>query len=113
MMSYKGYTGNFKFDDRTEIFHGQVSGIRDVITFQGRSVDELKDALKDSIDDYLEMCEEEGKAPDKPFSGKFSLRLPPRMHAQVASAAALSNKSINAWIADTVANALPTMTEAQ
>ncbi len=72
MMSYKGYTGHFKYDDRAEIFHGQVSGIRDVITFQGRSVDELKEALKDSIEDYLEMCEEEGKSPDKPFTGKFS-----------------------------------------
>ncbi len=110
-MSYKGYTGHYKNDDKAEIFRGQVSGIRDVVTFQGRSVDELKRALKDSIDDYLEMCEEEGKAPDKPFSGKFSPRLTPGMHAQVASAAALSNKSINAWIADIVANALPTMTD--
>ena len=67
MMKYKGYTGYFNYDEEADIFHGEVLGIRDVVTFQGRSVDELKAALRDSIDDYLEMCEKHGKEPDKPF----------------------------------------------
>jgi predicted HicB family RNase H-like nuclease len=56
MMEYKGYTCHFNFDEDADIFHGKILGIRDVITFQGRSLDELKTALYDSIDDYLEMC---------------------------------------------------------
>jgi predicted HicB family RNase H-like nuclease len=105
-MSYRGYKGYFEYDGKADIFHGQVIGIRDVITFQGRSIDDLKVALKDSIDDYLEMCEQEEKSPDKPFSGKFSLRLPPEVHSKVAQAAASSHKSINSWITDVVENNL-------
>lgn len=106
MMSYRGYKGYFEYDEKADIFHGQVIGIRDVITFQGRSIDGLKVALKDSIDDYLEMCEQEEKSPDKPFSGKFSLRLPPEVHSKVAQAAASAHKSINSWITDVVENNL-------
>jgi predicted HicB family RNase H-like nuclease len=106
MMSYRGYKGYFEYDGKADIFHGQVIGIKDVITFQGRSIDDLKVALKDSIDDYLEMCEQEEKSPDKPFSGKFSLRLPPEVHSKVAQAAASDHKSINSWITDVVENNL-------
>jgi len=106
MMTYRSYKGYFEYDEKADIFHGQVIGIKDVITFQGRSIDDLKIALKDSIDDYLEMCEQEGKSPDKPFSGKFSLRLPPETHSKVSQAAAAAHKSINAWITDVVKNNL-------
>ncbi|MCR4344323.1 MAG: type II toxin-antitoxin system HicB family antitoxin, partial [Candidatus Scalindua sp.] len=102
----RGYKGYFEYDEKADIFHGQVIGIRDVITFQGRSIDDLKVALKDSIDDYLEMCEQEEKSPDKSFSGKFSLRLPPEVHSKVAQAAASAHKSINSWITDVVENNL-------
>ncbi len=106
MMSYRGYKGYFEYDEKADIFHGQVIGIRDVITFQGRSIDDLKVSLKDSIDDYLEMCDQEEKSPDKPFSGKFSLRLPPEVHSKVAQAAASAHTSINSWITDVVENNL-------
>ena len=57
MMTYKGYTASVRFNDEAEIFHGEVTGLRDVVTFQGRTVDELKSAFQESIDDYLEFCE--------------------------------------------------------
>ena len=58
MMTYKGYSGQVSFDDEAKIFHGEVLDTRDVITFQGRSVDEIEIAFKDSIDDYLDFCKE-------------------------------------------------------
>ena len=57
-MEYKGYTGIVEFDDEAEIFHGEVANLRAVITFQGRSVDELREAFEGSVDDYLEWCAE-------------------------------------------------------
>ena len=54
MMEYKGYLGKIEFDDEADIFHGEVVNIRDVITFQGHSVSELRHAFEDSIEDYLE-----------------------------------------------------------
>jgi predicted HicB family RNase H-like nuclease len=58
MMEYKGYTGKVEFDAEAEILHGEVVGIRDVVTFQGRSVKEIEKAFRDSVDDYLDFCRE-------------------------------------------------------
>jgi len=77
MLKYKGYTGHVEFDDEAAIFHGEVLELRDVITFQGKTVSEIEKAFRDSIDDYLEFCRERGEEPDKPFSGRLMLRLPP------------------------------------
>ncbi len=76
MMKYKGYTGHVEYDDEAKIFHGEVLGIKDVVTFQGTTVDEIDQAFKDSVDDYLAFCKERGEEPDRPFSGKFNLRIP-------------------------------------
>ncbi|WP_346297088.1 type II toxin-antitoxin system HicB family antitoxin [Rhodopseudomonas sp. P1] len=59
-MTYKGYTATVEYDPDAGIFHGEVAGTRDVITFQGKSVAELKKALAGSIEDYLAFCKEDG-----------------------------------------------------
>jgi predicted HicB family RNase H-like nuclease len=100
MMEYKGYIGKVEFDDEAGIFHGEVINTRDVITFQGKSVAELKKAFRESVDDYLAFCASRGEEPDKPFSGQFVTRIPAELHRQVNLAASLSGKSLNAWVAD-------------
>ena len=100
MLNYKGYAGRVEFDDEAGIFHGEVLDLRDVVTFQGKSVDEIERAFKDSIDDYLDFCEERGEEPDKPFSGKLMLRLPPELHRKVYTSSKRENKSLNQWIAE-------------
>lgn len=67
-MEYKGYNATVEFDDEAGIFHGEVALIRDVITFQGTTVDELRQAFRDSIDGYLEWCAQRGEAAEKPRS---------------------------------------------
>lgn len=52
-MKYKGYIGHVEYDDEAKVFHGEVIGLRDVITFQGKEVGELEKAFKESVDDYL------------------------------------------------------------
>src|SRR4030042_882232 len=100
MLKYKGYTGHVEFDDESGIFHGEVLDLRDVITFQGKSVEELKKAFRDSIDDYLEFCKERNEKADKPFSGRLMVRLPPRLHRKVFICARREGKSLNQWIAE-------------
>ncbi|NDV27219.1 type II toxin-antitoxin system HicB family antitoxin [Desulfovibrio sp. JC010] len=101
-IQYKGYLGKFDYDPEADIFHGEVINLKDVITFQGRSIDELKTALAESVEDYLDFCREEDEEPEKPYSGKIHLRLKPELHREAASAAAISGKSLNAWISDTL-----------
>lgn len=97
-MKYKGYESVVEFDDEAEIFHGEIINIRDVVTFQGRSVEELKQAFQDSVDDYLEFCQQRGEEPDKPFSGKFMVRINPQLHKVIALRAKQEGKSLNSWI---------------
>lgn len=100
MMKYKGYVGRVEFDDEAEIFHGEVVNTRDVITFQGESVGELKKAFHESVEDYLAFCEARGEEPDKPFSGRFMTRVPPELHQRISAAAIVAGKSLNAWVAE-------------
>ena len=105
MMEYKGYFAKVEFDDETDIFHGEVINLRDVVTFQGKSVDELHKAFKDSIDDYLEFCDERGEEPEKPYSGKFMVRVAPELHKTIAIRARQDGKSLNSWVHDTLTKA--------
>ncbi|MFH0788928.1 MAG: type II toxin-antitoxin system HicB family antitoxin [Pseudomonadota bacterium] len=98
MMEYKGYIGQVEFDNEAEIFHGEVINTRDVITFQGKTVDEIKTAFQESVEDYLEYCAKLGQQPEKPFTGKFMLRIPPDLHRKIYVTAKQSGESINAWI---------------
>lgn len=100
MMEYKGYMAQVEFDDNSEIFHGDIINIRDVVTFQGKSVRELQKAFKDSLEDYLAFCKARGESPDKPFSGKFVVRLSPEQHRKIFIAAKKNGKSLNSWVTD-------------
>lgn len=104
MMEYKSYVGHVNFDDEADIFHGEVVNTRDVITFQGRSVEEIRQAFCESVDEYLEWCKERGKMPDKPFSGKLVVRIPPALHRSIFLSAKQEGKSLNRWIEDHLAS---------
>lgn len=106
VLSYKDYHGCFEYDQEADIFHGQVMNLTDIITFQGRSIDELKQALADSVEDYLEFCAEEGKTPEKPYSGRFNVRLSPKVHQLLALEAARDGVSLNSWVAQTLSKAV-------
>ena len=102
MMEYKEYIGKVEFDDEANIFHGEVVGIRDVITFQGENVRELRRAFEESVDDYLAFCAERGEKPDKPCSGKFLVRLSPELHRHAAMLAKVRGESLNALVAEAI-----------
>ncbi|MDR1276728.1 MAG: type II toxin-antitoxin system HicB family antitoxin [Candidatus Accumulibacter sp.] len=106
ILAYKGYQGSFEYDPEADIFHGDVLHLTDVITFQGRSIDELKVALAESIEVYLEYCAKKGKEPQKPFSGTFNVRLNPEIHQRVAMRAAHDGLSLNKWVARTLEEAV-------
>jgi len=97
-MTYKGYQATVELDEEARVFHGEVINTRDVITFQGSSVDELQQAFEDSVDDYLEFCAARGEEPEKPYSGKFLVRVPPDLHRQIMLDARRQGKSLNAYV---------------
>lgn len=105
MLEYKGYKGHVELDEEAGLFHGEVLDTRDVITFQGRSVEELEQAFRDSVDDYLAFCAERGERPDKPFSGRLMVRLPSELHRTLYVEAKEAGKSLNQLINERLARA--------
>jgi predicted HicB family RNase H-like nuclease len=102
-MEYKSYIGTVTFDEDAELFHGEVINLNDVITFQSDTVEGLKREFQASVDDYLEFCEERGERPDKPFSGKLTLRIDPDLHRELYIKSRKENKSLNSWIVEKLA----------
>lgn len=100
-MTYKGYAARIEYSDEDECFIGHIAGIQDVVGFHGDTVATLREAFEEAVDDYLETCEKLNRAPQKSYSGKLMLRIPPEIHAAVAVAAEVKGKSINQWATDT------------
>jgi predicted HicB family RNase H-like nuclease len=105
-MTCGGYEAIVEYDEEAGLFHGEVMNLRDVITFQGKSVDKLKKAFSDSIEDYLAFCKARGEEPEKPYSGQFVVRVDPPLHKAVVTAAKRAGVSLNKWVATTLASAV-------
>jgi predicted HicB family RNase H-like nuclease len=101
-MTRDGYVATVELDEEAGRFHGEVINTQDILTFQGRTLDELKTAFADTVADYVEWCRERGKEPQRPYSGNFTVRISAELHRRVATAAARSGKSVNAFIAETL-----------
>ena len=106
MLNYKGYIGHVEFDDEHEIFTGEVINTKDVITFQADTAHGLKKAFIDSVEDYLDFCRERNESPEKPFSGKFNLRIPPDLHKEAYVAAKHAGLSLNSWVCTVLKHAI-------
>lgn len=103
-MNYKGYTAKATYDERAEVFHGEVIATQDIITFQSDNAHRLNEEFKNSVNEYLAFCKEMSKSPDKPFSGKFVLRLTPELHKKLFIKAIEDHKSLNELIIEKLAH---------
>lgn len=106
MLKYKKYFGSAEFDPEQKTFYGEVVGLRTVIHFHGASVEELEQAFRDAVDDYLDWCKEDAKEPEKPFSGNLSLHLPQDLYKKLAIAAMTHHQSLNDYIVDELKRSL-------
>ncbi|MEL6931264.1 MAG: type II toxin-antitoxin system HicB family antitoxin [Cyanobacteria bacterium J06600_6] len=97
-MEHKGYEAVIEYDEVDRLFFGRVINTRDVISFDGETVDELQQSFEAVIDEYLEDCKQEGKEPDKAYSGQFNLRISPELHRQISIEAKKKNLSLNSFV---------------
>lgn len=101
-MEYKGYHAIVEYSDEDEVFIGKVFGLADVILFDGESISELKNSFQDAVDDYLSLCEEIGKKPEREFKGSFNVRLSPELHKAAALKAEEDDLTLNQFVAKAV-----------
>ncbi len=95
-LKYKGYTGSVEFSDEDNCLFGKVQGLKGtLISYEGMTVDEIREDFEGAIDDYLESCKERGIEPAKPYSGKFVVRMASDLHSRVAALADATGTTIN------------------
>lgn len=102
--SYKNYTGSIDFSTEDMCLFGKVQMIQDLIMYDGETLEELKVSFESAVDEYLEMCIEEDKCPDKPCSGTFNVRMSEKMHRQSIHESNLLGLSLNGFISECVNN---------
>ncbi|WP_370088212.1 type II toxin-antitoxin system HicB family antitoxin [Ekhidna sp.] len=97
-MTHKGYSGNAEFSYEDKVFHGSILDINDLVTYEGSTVAELENAFKEAVEDYLSLCKEIGKSPEKPFKGLFQVRVTPSLHRKIAVNAKRKGVTQNTYI---------------
>ena len=97
-LHYKGYLGTVNFSEKDECFYGKIEGIDGLVNFEGQSVNELKEAFHEAVDDYVAYCVAEGIEPHKSYSGQLNIRIKPETHSRIAALAKQAGESINAFI---------------
>jgi predicted HicB family RNase H-like nuclease len=105
-MTFDGYVAEIEIDEDAGVMHGRTINTRAILTFEGETLAELKQAFADTIADYRDWCKERGAEPEKPYSGTLSLRLSPELHRRIAEEAAKAGESINQFIADRLKEAV-------
>ncbi len=100
IMEVESYKAKIEYDPELDMFRGEILGLNGGADFYGKNPTELRREFKKSLKAFLEVCEEKGISPRKEYSGKFNLRIPPKLHSEIAARATAEDKSINQWVAD-------------
>ena len=105
-MEYKGYIGSVEFSEQDFIFFGKVMGIRALLSYEGSTAEELVADFHGAVDDYLAMCEAEGKEPEKAFKGSFNVRISPELHKKLVVRATAQQMSLNSYVERALQNSV-------
>ena len=102
LIEYKGYIGSIEFSQEDELFYGKVQGIRALISYEGTNAQELIEDFHDAVDAYLELCQENGKSPEKAYKGSFNIRVSPELHKKIAIYAMEHDISLNNFVEQSI-----------
>ncbi len=100
VMKHNGYLAKIHYSDKEQLFIGKLACIENEVTFQANSVGGLKTAMVQAVENYLNVCKQQGLEPQKNYSGKFVVRVGPEIHARAVVAAEAGGKSLNVWVVE-------------
>ena len=100
IMIVEGRKAKIEYDSEIDMFRGETLGLNGGADFYGQTPDELRLEFKNSLKVFLDVCQEKGIDPYKEYSGKFNLRIPTDLHAEIASKASAEGKSLNQWVVE-------------
>jgi predicted HicB family RNase H-like nuclease len=102
VMEYKGFIGSVHFRAGDDIFFGKLEAINDLIMFEGDTVDKLKKAFREAVDDYLATCKAMGREPNKTFKGSFNVRIGRDLHVQAYKTAVRRGLTLNQLVSEAI-----------
>ena len=97
-LKYNDFIGSVHFSTEDEVFYGKLMGVDDLVTFEGSSVQELKESFVEAVDDYLELCKSINKSPHKSYKGTFNVRINPALHKRIAHTSIELGLSLNQFV---------------
>lgn len=98
LLAYKNYNGTVEYSKEDKCLYGKVVGIKSLLSYEGKSVQELEEDFQKVIDEYLEDCKEQNVLPEQPYKGSFNVRINPELHRIIAIYAMENGKSLNAAV---------------
>lgn len=105
-LNYKGYIGSLHYSKTDKIFWGKIEMIRSVVTFEADNAHDLEQSFQESVDDYLQTCQEQGITPEKPFKGVFNIRIKPELHKAAYEEALRKGVSLNRFVEESITQRL-------
>jgi len=51
--THRGYDGSIEFSAEDDVYHGKIMHIKDLVTYEAKTLRELKISFEDAVDDYL------------------------------------------------------------
>ena len=101
-LTYKGYFGSVQYSDADRVLHGAVQFISALVSYEGTDLHAVESAFREAVDDYLDLCQEQGEAPEDSFTGDLTVRVGTDLHREVARYCAENGVSLDAVIRDSL-----------
>lgn len=103
--TYKGYVATISYDRNSNLFQGKVEGVISDLSFEDTTVDGLDKKFKETIDEYLCWCEENGREPEEQFTGDIKIKTDPNLLARMFLFCNEMGFSVSRFIEDTLIDA--------
>ena len=106
VLEHNGFIGSIEFSLEESILFGSLLYINDLVTYEGQTIEELREAFEEAVEEYIELCKECEKEPEKPFKGVFNVRVSPEIHKKAVYEAERRGVTLNQFIGDAIKNEL-------
>lgn len=103
-LKYKSYIGSIEASLEDNILHGKLEYISALVTYEGETVDELKAAFEEAVEDYLQTCKDKGYEPEKPCKGSFNVRIGHELHLAALQKAKQQGVSLNDLVKQSISD---------
>ncbi len=113
LLSYKGFIGSVNYSPEDRVLFGKIEGIQGLMSYEGTSVGELEEAFKEAVEEYINICTEQGKDPYKSFSGSFNVRIPVELHQQAYLMAKSQKITLNKLVKNAIESKISSLQSIQ